>query len=99
MKRFYPILLVLSMFRTTLAQSSSHYRDDNKEFEARLVRVFEWVLDAGFSASQREELSRLVDSARRLHLDQAHSSTPSLAAQISTPGKLPKGARKGGSGR
>src|SRR4030095_1376608 len=59
-KRFYPILLVLSIFLTTLGQIS-----DNNEFEAKVVRVFEWVLDGRFSAAQRAELSTLIESARR----------------------------------
>ena len=61
MKRFYSVILLLSISLTTVAQTSNY----NNEFEAKLLRVFEWVLEARFSTAQRQELSRLVDSSIR----------------------------------
>lgn len=59
MRRFYAMLVLFSMVFTTLGQTA------NKDFEAKLLRVFEWVLDARFSVPERAELSRLVDSSVR----------------------------------
>lgn len=63
MTRLYSLIILLSISLTTFAQSHNSSRSDNNEFEARLVRVFEWVLEARFSASQRLELSRLVENS------------------------------------
>ena len=59
MKRFYAVLLLFSISFTALAQTT------NKDFELKLLRVFEWVLDARFSNAERAELSRLVDISLR----------------------------------
>ena len=50
MRRLYPTLLLLSIFLTTFGQTSQVSHRVNKEFEGKLVRVFEWVLDGRFSA-------------------------------------------------
>lgn len=65
MTRIYSLILLLAISLTTVAQSHSSSHRDNNELEARLVRVFEWVLEARFSPSQRSELSRLVESSIR----------------------------------
>jgi hypothetical protein len=63
MRRFYPVLLLLlSMFPATFGQTN-HSHNDIKQFENKLVRVFEWVLDGRFTSAQRVELSRLIESS------------------------------------
>lgn len=62
MKRFYALLLLFSIFFTTLGQTPHSSPND---FETKLLRVFEWVLEARFSTAQRGELSRLIDSSMR----------------------------------
>ena len=59
MKRFYAMILLLSVSFTAFGQTA------NKDFELKLLRVFEWVLDARFSNAERGELSRLVDASVR----------------------------------
>lgn len=62
MTRLYSFILLLSISLITVAQTPN---TNTKEFETKLVRVFEWVLDARFSAAQRQELSRLVENSTR----------------------------------
>ena len=53
------MLLLLSVSFSTLGQTA------NKDFEAKVLRVFEWVLDARFSTAERAERSRIVDISVR----------------------------------
>lgn len=64
MTRFYSIVLLLSMSLTTIGQSHD-FTSNNNELETKLIRVFEWVLEARFSQDDRKELSRLVESSLR----------------------------------
>ena len=65
MKRFYSLLLLLSISLATFGQATNFSPNNNNEFEAKLLRVFEWVLEARFSPEQRRELSRLVQNSIR----------------------------------
>jgi len=59
MKRFYAMLLLLSISFSAFAQATS------KDLDAKVLRVFEWVLDARFSTAERAELSGIVDVSVR----------------------------------
>jgi hypothetical protein len=63
MRRWYSLLLLFVLFAAADAQSnSSASTEAGRVLTARLLRVFEWVLDAKFTPDQRAGLSRLVDS-------------------------------------
>lgn len=63
MTRVYSFVLLLAISFSTVGQSTAFSNRSNTEFEAKLVRVFEWVLDAQFSPGQRQELSIFVQRA------------------------------------
>lgn len=66
MRYFYATLVLISIFiTTTLGQTNNAYGIADKEFETKLVRVFEWVLEGRFSSEQRRELSQLIEGTRR----------------------------------